>query len=148
MAFYIDNDALLIHCFQDCLSGESLDWYMGLERSKIWTWKDLFDAFLKQYKYNLDMAPTRLQLQNQAQRNNESFKEYVKCWRETTTRVQPPLSNSELVEIFMNILQGSYFGKMVESMSSNFSELVTIGERIENGLNTGGIPSAAANHQT
>ncbi|XP_050889548.1 uncharacterized protein LOC127094817 [Lathyrus oleraceus] len=66
MASHIDNDNLLIHCFQDSLAGASLDWYMSLERSKIRSWRDLSEAFLKQYKYNLDMAPTRLQLQNQS----------------------------------------------------------------------------------
>lgn len=35
MASYTDNDALLINYFQDSLSGASLDWYMGLECSKI-----------------------------------------------------------------------------------------------------------------
>lgn len=34
-ASYIDNDNLLIHFFQDSLFGASLDWYMGLERTKI-----------------------------------------------------------------------------------------------------------------
>lgn len=77
MVSYIVNDDLLIHCFQDSLSGASLDWYMGLERTKIRSWRDLSEAFLKQYKYNLDMAPKRLQLQNQAQRSNETFKEYA-----------------------------------------------------------------------
>lgn len=50
---------------------------MSLERSKIRSWKDLSKAFLKQYKYNLDMAPTRLQLQNQACKRNETLKEYA-----------------------------------------------------------------------
>lgn len=77
VAFYIDNDELLIHYFQDSLSGASLDWYMGLESGKIYTLKDLSDAFLNQYKYNMDMVPTILQLQNQAQRSNETFKEYA-----------------------------------------------------------------------
>lgn len=35
MDSYIDNDALLIHCFQDSLFRASLGWYMGFERSKI-----------------------------------------------------------------------------------------------------------------
>lgn len=60
MVSYIDNDDLLIHCFQDNLSGASLDWYIGLECTKIRSWRDLSEAFLKQYKYNVDMAPTRL----------------------------------------------------------------------------------------
>lgn len=62
---YINSDAFLIHFFQDSLSRASFDWYMGLEYNKIQFWKDLSEAFFKQYKYNLDMAPTRLELQNQ-----------------------------------------------------------------------------------
>ncbi|XP_050920142.1 uncharacterized protein LOC127137761 [Lathyrus oleraceus] len=76
-ASYIDNDELLIHYFQDSLYGASLDWYMNLELGKIRTWKDLSKEFLNQYKYNLDMAPTRLQLQSQSQRSNETFEEYA-----------------------------------------------------------------------
>ncbi|CAJ2657947.1 unnamed protein product [Trifolium pratense] len=60
MAGYAANEKLMIHAFQDSLSGASLDWYIQLERAQIQTWKDLADAFLKQYKYNLDMAPNRM----------------------------------------------------------------------------------------
>lgn len=77
MTSYIDNVDLLVHCFQDNMFGASLNWYMGLERSKIISCKELFEAFLKTYKYNLDMAHTRLQLQNQAQRTNETLQEYA-----------------------------------------------------------------------
>lgn len=35
MDSYMDNDALLIHCFQDSMFGASVDWYMGMECSKI-----------------------------------------------------------------------------------------------------------------
>lgn len=47
MVSYIDNDDLLVHCFQDSLSGASLDWYIGLECNNIRSWRDLFEAFLK-----------------------------------------------------------------------------------------------------
>ena len=59
MAAYTNNQKLLIHCFQDSLSGASLKWYMGLERNRIQCFQDLAGAFMKQYKYNLDMAPDR-----------------------------------------------------------------------------------------
>src|SRR3954463_14256573 len=143
MASHIHNDSLLIHCFQDSLSGASLNWYMNLERNRIRSWKDLSDAFLKQYQYNIDMAPTRLQLQNQVQRTNETFKEYAQRWREMAAQVNPPLSESELVDMFMNTLQGHYYEKMVGSVSSGFSDLVRIGERIENGLKIGKIQNPA-----
>ncbi|XP_050877425.1 uncharacterized protein LOC127081187 [Lathyrus oleraceus] len=139
MASYIDNDKLLIHCFQDSLYRASLDWYMGLERSKIRSLRDLSEAFLKQYKYNLDMAPTRLQLQNQSQRSNETFKEYAQRWREITSRVWPTLSDNELVDIFMGTLQELYFEKMIGSLSTNFADMVTIGERLDSGMKSGKI---------
>lgn len=134
MASHIDNDNLLIHCFQDSLTGASLDWYMSLERSKIRSWRDLSEAFLKQYKYNLDMAPTRLQLHNQSQRSNETFKEYAQRWREMASRVRPTLSDNELGDIFMGMLQRLYFEKMTGSSSTNFADMVTIGEHVESGL--------------
>lgn len=62
MDVYDANEKLMMHCFQDSPSGASLDWYMKLEKTHVKTWDDLFNAFLKQYKYNLDMAPNHMQL--------------------------------------------------------------------------------------
>jgi hypothetical protein len=91
MAAHISNDQLLIHYFQDSLSGASLEWYMQLERGQVQSWRDLAEAFLRHYQYNTDLAPNRAQLQDMTQRNNESFKEYAQRWRELAARVQPPL---------------------------------------------------------
>ncbi|RDX68396.1 hypothetical protein CR513_52623, partial [Mucuna pruriens] len=68
MAAYIYNDKILIHCFQDSLTGASLSWYVSLERGLVKTWKDLVEAFLKKYKYNEDMTLDRSRLQNMAKR--------------------------------------------------------------------------------
>ncbi|RDX87134.1 hypothetical protein CR513_31435, partial [Mucuna pruriens] len=53
----IYDDKVLIHYFQDSLTGAALSWYVILKRGCIKTWRDLTEAFLKQYKYNEDMAP-------------------------------------------------------------------------------------------
>ena len=50
---------------------------MGLEKGRIQCFQDLVDAFIKQYKYNLDMAPDGCQLQNMSQNEKEYFKEYA-----------------------------------------------------------------------
>jgi hypothetical protein len=143
MAAYTTNEKLMIHVFQDSLSGASLDWYMQLERTQVQTWKDLADAFMKQYKYNLDMAPNRMQLQNLGQKDNETFKEYAQRWRELAARVQPPLLEKELIDTFMGTLQGQYYERMIGSISSNFADVVVIGERIEEGLKSGKIKGAS-----
>jgi hypothetical protein len=55
----------------------ALSWYMHLERTQIHSWKDLADAFLKQYKYNIDLTPDRIELQSMSKTDLETFKEYA-----------------------------------------------------------------------
>ena len=62
MAAHVDNDKLMIHCFQDSLKGASSKWYLTLDQTRICCFQDLSDAFIKQYKYNMDLAPDRRQL--------------------------------------------------------------------------------------
>lgn len=128
-----------MHFFQDSLAGESLEWYMHLERMYIRNWRHLVEAFVKHYQYNIDMEPNRTQLQSLTQGPNESFKEYAQKWRELATRVQPPLMERELFDMFMGTLQGPYYDRMVGITSTGFSELVIPGERIEVGLKMGKI---------
>jgi hypothetical protein len=77
---------------------------MQLEGNHIHTWREMVEAFLKHYQYNTDMAPNRTQLQNLTQRSEESFKEYAQRWRELAARVQPPLLERELVDMFIGNL--------------------------------------------
>ncbi|XP_050891021.1 uncharacterized protein LOC127096503 [Lathyrus oleraceus] len=143
MAAYSGDEKLLIHFFQDNLSGASLEWYMQLERSHVHSWRELAEAFLKHYQYNTDMAPNRTQLQSLAQKYEESFKEYAQCWRDLAARVQPPMLEKEMVDMFMETLQGPYYEKLVGSTSDGFFDLVVVGERIESGVKAGKILSLA-----
>src|SRR4051812_29444382 len=97
---------LWAHLFQESLTGTQLEWYYQLESTNIRTWEDLVVAFYKQYQYNSDLAPTRTQLQNMSMGPKESFKEYAQKWRDLAGRVQPSLTDRELVDMFMGTLTG------------------------------------------
>ncbi|XP_050916735.1 uncharacterized protein LOC127131890 [Lathyrus oleraceus] len=127
----------------DSLTGASLSWYMKLERNHVQSWMDLANAFLNQYKYNLDMAPDRMQLRALSQESNESFRGYAQRWKELAARVEPPLLDKEVMELFRDTLQSPYFERMISSAASDFAHLVSIGERIENGLKSGKIQCAS-----
>ncbi|XP_050918555.1 uncharacterized protein LOC127135984 [Lathyrus oleraceus] len=144
MAAHISNDQLLIHYFQDSLSRASLEWYMQLERGQVQSWRDLAEAFLRHYQYNTDLAPNHTQLQDMIQRNNESFMEYAQRWRELAARVQPPLLDKELIDMFMGTLHTQYMEKMVGSSFPTFAEVVSVGERIESQIRKGKLPCAAS----
>ena len=60
----------------------------------------------------------------------ESFKEYAQMWRELAARVQPPLMERELIDMFMITLQGPFYEHMIGSTSAGFADLVMAGERI------------------
>jgi hypothetical protein len=56
---------------------------MRLDNTKIQRWKDLVDAFLKQYKYNMDIATDRTILSNLEKKDKESIRKYAQRWWES-----------------------------------------------------------------
>ena len=76
--------------------------------------------------------------------SNEGFKEYSQKWRDLAGRVQPPLSDRELVDMFMGTLKGPFFNHLIESSSSSFTELILTGEQVEGGIRSGKIQVAAS----
>src|ERR1043165_8707428 len=70
---------------------------------------------------------------------DEKFKEYAQKWRDLAGRVQPPLSNRELVDMFMGTLTGPFFNHLIGNSSVGFTELILTGERIEAGIKSGKI---------
>jgi hypothetical protein len=141
---YTMDQKLWMYFFQDSLFGGSLEWYTKLKSSDIKSWQDLGDAFFKQYQFNADMAPSRTQLQGMSQKNNEGFKEYAQRWRELAARVQPPLVDREMSDLFMGTLQGVFAERMVGCPVTNFADIVVAGERIESWLKMGKIQGGIA----
>ena len=99
---------LWVHFFQESLSGTQLEWFYQLEGSNIHTWEDLATIFYCQYQYNADLALTRVQLQGMTMGSKEGFKEYAQKWRDIAGRVQTPLTDRELVDMFMGTLTGPF----------------------------------------
>jgi len=44
------------------------------------TWNKAADAFIKQYKFNVSIAPSREDLERMQKKRSELFKEYVMRW--------------------------------------------------------------------
>ncbi|KAA3480325.1 hypothetical protein EPI10_020770 [Gossypium australe] len=93
MTGYVNNDQLLIHCFQDSLIGSAAKWYNQLSRAQIGSWKDLAQSFMKQYGHLTDVAPDRIMLQNMEKKSSESFRQYAQRWREVATQCHKSFSD-------------------------------------------------------
>ena len=128
-----------VYFFQESLSGTQLEWFYPLEGTNIHTWEDLAAAFYKQFKYHANLAPTSVQLQSMTMGSNEGFKEYAQKWRDLAGIVKPPLSDRELVDMFMGTLIGPFFNHLIVSSSPGFIELILTGEHVEHGIRSGNI---------
>ncbi|XP_012482815.2 uncharacterized protein LOC105797378 [Gossypium raimondii] len=89
----------------ESLTGAASKWYNQLSRAKIATWRDLAQAFLRQYNHVSEMMPDRITLQNLEKKSNESFRQYAQRWREVAIQVQPPLLEKEMTTLFINTLK-------------------------------------------
>ena len=103
-----------------------------------------YNNFYRQYQYNADLALTRVQLQGMTMGSNEGFKEYAQKWRDLADRVQLPLTDKELVDMFMGTLSGPFFNLLIGSSLSGYTELILTGERVESSIKSGKIPMASA----
>jgi len=139
MTEVVHDEKLLMHFFQDSLSGAALSWYMRLDNTKIQKWKDLVDAFVKQYKYNMDIAPDRTSLSNLEKRDKKSIREYAQRWRDLAAQVHPSLLDKEMVTLFANTLKDPYYEHVMGSLAQQFTDAVAVAERIEQGVKSGRI---------
>ena len=120
MTRYTSNDKLLIHCFQDSLSGLATRWYNLLSRDQIKSWTDFAKPFLVQYKHMTDIVPDQISLQNLEKKASETFREYAHKWRDLAAQVQQPLTDKELNKMFLNTLKAPYYDQMIGNSNKYF----------------------------
>jgi len=101
-------------------------------------------AFIRQYQYNFDMAPDRMQLHNMCKKEHESFKEYAQKWRDLEAQVAPLMMERKMITMIVDTLPVFYYQKMVGYIISSFADLVFADERIEVGLRRGKFDYAAS----
>jgi hypothetical protein len=66
---------------------------MILDNTRVKKWSDLVDVFLRQYKFNVDIAPDRTSLMVMKKSNKKIVREYAHRWKDkgnacTTTFVK------------------------------------------------------------
>ncbi|KAA3472692.1 gag/pol polyprotein [Gossypium australe] len=115
MAGYVNEDKLLIHCFQDSLVESAFRWYNQLSRERIRSWMDLASAFCEQYKHVSDMVLDRLTLQMMEKKPTETFRQYAQRWRDISIQVDPRLTKTEITVLFINTLKVPFYDRLGHS---------------------------------
>ncbi|XP_039165643.1 uncharacterized protein LOC120291905 [Eucalyptus grandis] len=62
-----------------------------------------------QYRFNIELTPTRDELTRIEKKRNESFKAFAQRWRTVALQVKPPLNEREMRHLFLKTLPPEYF---------------------------------------
>ncbi|XP_070013133.1 uncharacterized protein [Nicotiana sylvestris] len=138
------KEELLMAYFGESLVRIASEWYMDQDISRWHIWDDLARDFVKQFQYNVYIAPDRNSLSNFKNKSSESFREYVVKWHEQAARVKPPMDETEMVNVFLQSQEADYIQNMMSAMGKPFAKAIKIGEMVENDLKTGCILSQSA----
>ncbi|XP_027157620.1 uncharacterized protein LOC113759252 [Coffea eugenioides] len=120
----VDDENLPLRLFPESLEGDALDWYSNLKPEEVKTWFDLSNAFIRQYEYNCELAPTRTTLEGTKRRPSEDHKTYAKRWRKIAAKVEPPMTEDEIIRTFIKAHDPPYFEEIFRMTGCTFAVIV------------------------
>ncbi|XP_060182014.1 uncharacterized protein LOC132611629 [Lycium barbarum] len=137
------KDEMLMAYFSDSLTGIASDWFADQDVIKWHIWDDMAQEFVRQFQYNIDIAPDKMSMTKVQKKSTESFREFAIRWREQAARVKPPMAEGEVVDTFLQAQTEEYYQHMLPALGKPFIEVIKMGEIIEEGIKTGRIMSFA-----
>ena len=78
------------------------------------------------------------------QKPTESYREFAYRWRKEAARVRPPMTEKEIIEVFVRVQEPEYYDRIILLIGAKFAEIVKVGETIEDGLKSGKIARVSA----
>ena len=73
------------------------------------------------------------------QKSTERYQEFGYRRRKEAARVRPPMTEKEIIEVFVRVQEPEYYDRIILLISAKFAEIVKVGETIEDGLKSGKI---------
>ncbi|XP_071926092.1 uncharacterized protein [Coffea arabica] len=140
----VDDESLPMRLFPESLEGDALDWYSNLKSEEVKTWLDLSTAFVKQYEFNCELAPTRTTLEGTKRKPSEDHKTYAKRWRKLAAKVEPPMTEEEIVRTFIKAHDPPYFEEIFRMTGSPFAAIINKLEEYDEFVKAGKIVNVSA----
>ncbi|XP_071900950.1 uncharacterized protein [Coffea arabica] len=126
------------------LERDALDWYSNLKSEEVKIWLDLSTTFVKQYEFNCELAPTRTILEGTKRKPSEDHKTYAKRWRKLAAKVEPPMTEEEIVRTFIKTHDPSYFEEIFHMTGSSFAAIINKLEEYDEFIKAGKIVNVSA----
>ncbi|XP_069146122.1 uncharacterized protein [Solanum lycopersicum] len=117
---------------------------VGKDEALLMSWSALAKDFIDRFAYNIEIVPDRYSLEKMKQKPTESYREFAYRWRKEAARVRPPMTEKEIIEVFVRVQEPEYYDRVILLIGAKFTEIVKVGETIEDGLKSGKIARVSA----
>ncbi|XP_070036551.1 uncharacterized protein [Nicotiana tomentosiformis] len=98
--------------------------------------------------FNTENAPDVFYIQNLKKKPTETFSEYATRWRSEAMKVRPALEEEQMNKFFVKAQDPQYYERLMVIENHKFSDIIKLGERIEEGINSGMVTNFKALQDT
>ncbi|XP_077242635.1 uncharacterized protein LOC143883167 [Tasmannia lanceolata] len=112
-------------------------WFLGFDKTRYRTWKDIAEQFVKQFKYDDGAEMTKKDLEKTKQDSRESFLAFVKRWRGLAAQMIDRPTEKEQVQMILKDLSPQLYYHMSLQYYPDFEHLINAGIQIEEAISQG-----------
>ena len=94
---------------------------------------------MRQYEYNYEFAPIWTTLKGTKRKPSENNRIYAKRWRKLAAKVEPPMTEEEIVRTFIKSHDPSYFEEIFHMTGCSFVAIVKKLTEFDEFVNVGKI---------
>ncbi|XP_070041100.1 uncharacterized protein [Nicotiana tomentosiformis] len=135
------NEQIRMKLFMLCLTGDALSWHI-IQNPKKWvSWVSMASDFMDRFRFNTDNAPDVFYIENLKKKPTETFCEYAHRWSSEAAKVRPALEEEQMNKFFIRAQELQYHERLMVIENHKISEVIKLGERIEEGIKSGMVPN-------
>ncbi|XP_070040829.1 uncharacterized protein [Nicotiana tomentosiformis] len=131
------DERICMKLFMRSLTGDALSWYISQNPKKWINWVSMALDFMDQFRFNTENAPDVFYIQNLKKKLTETFCEYATRWRSEAGKVRPALEEEQMNKFFVRAQDPQYYERLMVIENYKFSDIIKLGERIEEGMKIG-----------
>jgi len=130
--------------FMRSLTEDALSWYISYDPKNWSNWVSMASGLMDRFRFNKENAPNNFYIQNLKKNPTKTFREYATRWRSEEAKVRPFLDEEQMNKFFVRAQDPQYYERLMVIENHKFSDIIKLGERIEEGIKSGMVTNFEA----
>jgi len=107
-------------------------------------WVSMATYFMDRFRFNTENASDFFYIQNLKKTPTETFREYATHWRSEAAKLRPALDKEQMNKFFVRAHDLQYYERLMVIENHKFSDIIKLGERIEEEIKSGMVTNFEA----